>query len=362
MAYFLWAILLILPITTRHSESTGGIFKSALACSDSRFVGIAAELLALGVENEGESRTMKHKLGHLRQRSHPLIGLLAAPLFVLLVVSSSSGQEERLRWPTWFGGAFDRNESGSEANEIDEIEDFLETDRNSFTLARKTAGYKRIVFETAYTFLDPPGEGNRHSFPEILTRYGVSERLEIRLGWNNEVEFGGADEPAEAIISNFFGSAADQQLLYGIKYQLTRQDGRRPESALLVQGHTPTGGRLNTTQPRIAGVFGWRLPNDWNIDSAFWFGPDSELGDHFTIWAPSVVVRIPLGRRDRWFTHAEYFSVMSRGLEEDFSKHFVDTGLHYFITPNFEVGSVVAFGINKQSDPIVVNVGLGFRY
>lgn len=53
---------------------------------------------------------------------------------------------------------------------------------------------------------------------------------------------------------------------------------------------------------------------------------------------------------------------MSSGLESEFSKHFVDTGLHYFVTPNFEIGTVIAFGINKQSDPIIVNVGAGFRF
>ena len=53
---------------------------------------------------------------------------------------------------------------------------------------------------------------------------------------------------------------------------------------------------------------------------------------------------------------------MSQAKERDFSKQFIDTGLHYFITPNFEVGSVVAFGINDQTRGILVNVGFGIRF
>jgi hypothetical protein len=37
----------------------------------------------------------------------------------------------------------------------------------------------------------------------------------------------------------------------------------------------------------------------------------------------------------------------------------IDTGLHYFNTPSFEAGSVVAFGINEQTRGVFVNVGFG---
>lgn len=211
--------------------------------------------------------------------SHHLGSFLIALLVSIIVPTTGASQESRSRWSDLLDSASDR----AGESEIDEIEDFLETDRNSFTLARRTAGRNRVVIESAYSFLNPPGDGVRHSFPEFLVRYGITERFEIRLGWNQELSTGQDHGPAEAIISNFFGSAADQQLLYGIKYELTSQQDWRPESAIVIQGHTPTGGRLNTTHPRIGGVFGWRLSNDWNIDYACWYGPDSDLGDHFNI-------------------------------------------------------------------------------
>ena len=88
-------------------------------------------------------------------------------------------------------------------------------------------------------------------------------------------------------------------------------------------------------------------------------GPTAK--DGYTLWAPSTVLRIPLGREKRWFTHVEYFGIMSQAKDRDFSKQFIGKGLHYFLTPNFEVGSIVAFGINEQTQGALVNVGFGIR-
>ena len=135
-----------------------------------------------------------------------------------------------------------------------------------------------------------------------------------------------------------------------------------PHSAFLAQAHTPVGSIEGQTQMRLGYAWGWVLRNGWTFDQAVRFGTDREGPDGYTLWAPSTVLRIPLGREKRWFTHVEYFGIMSQAKERDFSKQFIDTGLHYFITPNFEVGSVVAFGINDQTRGILVNVGFGIRF
>src|SRR5215468_4347719 len=73
------------------------------------------------------------------------------------------------------------------------FEDAIETDRDSFTPATTTVGRGRLVIESAYSFLDNRGVKETHSFPELLSRYGLTERLELRLGWNYEVGGAGSD-------------------------------------------------------------------------------------------------------------------------------------------------------------------------
>ncbi len=68
-----------------------------------------------------------------------------------------------------------RMEAGRERDEI-------ETDRDSFTPATTIAGWRRLIVESAYSFIDNRGVKETHSYPELLLRYGLTERLELRLG------------------------------------------------------------------------------------------------------------------------------------------------------------------------------------
>ena len=66
----------------------------------------------------------------------------------------------------------------------------IETDRDSFTPATTIAPLRRFIFEAAYSFVDNRGVKETHSFPEVLLRYGLTDRIELRLGWNADI--GGA--------------------------------------------------------------------------------------------------------------------------------------------------------------------------
>ena len=70
--------------------------------------------------------------------------------------------------------------------ESQEREEFIETDRNSFTFAPMTPGAGRLIFESAYSYINIGNEGAKHSFPESVFRYGIGDRLELRLGYNFE--------------------------------------------------------------------------------------------------------------------------------------------------------------------------------
>ncbi len=284
-----------------------------------------------------------------------LIALLGAPA---QAQDLSAFAYKLLDWPKP-----ELNDKEESENEQDEREEFIETDRNSFTFAPFTPGNGRLIIESAYSYINIGSEGPKHSFPETVFRYGIGDRLELRLGYNFET--GRASRAAEGDIAGNFGINAEQQILYGFKYAVTRQSpdsGLIPHSAFLAQLHTPVGSVEGHTQIRLGYVWGWILPNGWTFDQAIRFGTDREGSNEYALWAPSSVLRIPFGHEKRWFTHVEYFGIISQGKDHEFSKQFIGTGLHYFITPNFEVGSIVAFGINDQSQGILVNVGFGIRF
>jgi hypothetical protein len=245
-------------------------------------------------------------------------------------------------------------------------EEPIETDRDSFTPTTRTVGRDRLVFESAYSFLDNRGFPETHSFPELLLRYGVAKRLELRLGWNHEVGGGGSDvsgslgdESAEPALGGT-GITREYRVAYGFKAELTDQEAWRPESAFILQGLTPTGGDAKATQVVATYVFGWELPERWKADAAIRYSTGSEEGDHFGVWAPSVVLKVPLG--ERWNVHGEYFGLFSRGKEFDSVKHYVSPGAHYLITQDLEVGVRLGWGLNDQAARFFMNVGGGWRF
>lgn len=249
---------------------------------------------------------------------------------------------------------------GEEEGEEDEIE----TDRDSFTPATSVVGRGYSVIETAYTFIDNRGVKETHSFPELVARFGVSENVELRLGWNYEV--GGAGNPVSGNVPDDFeeeGAAAlekESRLLYGGKFQLTQQCGWTPRSALIVQGFTPTSGEVNDSNLSAAYVGGWRFFEGWEWDSALRYSTSSAEEDHFNVWAPSTVLKVPVG--ERWKAHVEYFGIFTAGREAESVQHFFSPGAHYLITPNVEVGVRVGWGLNDQSPNFFTNFGGGFRF
>jgi Putative MetA-pathway of phenol degradation len=251
----------------------------------------------------------------------------------------------------------EQRESGGEESELPE----LETDRDAFTPATSTAGCGLTIVESSYSFIDHRSVTGTHSFPELLVRYGMSDRIELRLGWNYEIGGGGdvsGDEGSADMGAG--GIERDSKLLYGFKAAVTEQDGWRPRSVAILQGYTPTSGETTASDVVFAYAFGWEFDNHWRLDSSIRYGTSHELRDEFNEWAPSVVLRIPLS--EQWTIHVEYFGIFSQGAEQEFSRSYFSPGVHYLLTPNLELGVRVGWGLTEDAPRFFSNVGIGWRF
>lgn len=243
----------------------------------------------------------------------------------------------------------------------------IETDRDSFTPAVTAAGRGRLIAESAYSFIDNPRLKETHSYPELLLRYGLTERLELRLGWNyevggaaNEVSGSGSGEEFLPATGARSGLKRESNLSYGLKYALNDQRGWLPASAAILQATTPTSGPANDSALTATYVVGWELPQRWKLDAAMRYRLGSEGADWFNVWSPSVVLKVPLAERIN--VHAEYFGLFSQNKEKDFVLHYFSPGVHYLVTDNLEVGFRVGWGLNDQSARFFVNAGVGVRF
>ena len=235
----------------------------------------------------------------------------------------------------------------------------LETDRDSFTFAPTTTGAHTSILETSYSFIDNRSGPATHSVPEVLLRRGIGDRVELRLGYNYEAggpgtvtgsEFGGEDIETED----------ESRLLYGSKIQTSEQFGWLPRSAAVIQGYTPVSGPSNKSTLVVGEAFGWRFENGWEWTSAMRYGTGFEKDDSFSQWAPSSVVKVPVG--DRWNVHAEYFGIVSTGKEIPIDARFASFGGHVLATDDLEIGLRLGWGLNRTSPDFFTNVGIGYRY
>jgi hypothetical protein len=263
---------------------------------------------------------------------------------------------------TWVednGGESDRGRRESEREQSK-----IETDRDSFTPATTTTPRGRLIVESSYSFIQNRGVPETHSFPELLLRYGLTERLELRLGWNYEV--GGEGSDASGLDVEAEGLFGDHRLHretsinYGLKLKVTEGEGWVPGSAVILQGFTPTSGMATQTQFAGTYVFGWELPHRWKLDAAMRYVVGGENGDHFNEWAPSVVLKVPV--TEKVSVHAEYFGLFTNGKAEEINHQYFSPGAHYLITPDLEVGVRVGWGLNEQTPRFFSNVGIGWRF
>lgn len=237
----------------------------------------------------------------------------------------------------------------------------IETDRDSFTPATTTVKSGRLVYESSYSFIENRQTANTNSFPEMITRIGISDRVELRVGWNYETGGGGAVSNGDAGgEEQEAGTTRDSQMLYGVKIEVTKQRGWVPQSACIVQATSPTSGPEPSTDPQVAYVAGWKILEKYQVDSSLRYSATEEKHDHYNLWAPSTVIKFPVARQ--WYAHAEYFGIFSDGKAVGKNQQYLSPGIHYLISPNCEVGVRVGWGLNQDSADFFSNVGVGFRF
>jgi len=242
------------------------------------------------------------------------------------------------------------------------FEDHIETDRDSYTPATTTVAARRWIVESAYSFIDNRHSVDTHSLPETVLRYGLTRRIELRLGFNFEVGGGGnvvsSSEGEEGLEGNSI--SRESRLFYGLKLRTTDQNGWIPESSLILQGFSPTSGSATKTEVGATYVFGWELPGRWKLDSAIHYETDSEGNNDWANWNPSVVMRAPIG--ERLALHAEYFGIFPHGQPDGSPQHYFSPGVHVLVTPDLELGVRLGWGLNDASARFFSNVGFGVRF
>ena len=246
----------------------------------------------------------------------------------------------------------------------------LNTDRDAFTPSTFTVERGRTLTEISYVYIQNREGKPTNSYPEMLCRFGVGDRLELRFGVNYDVgsqgsvvtsvEAGEISEPGKV---KYVSS-----VLYGLKASINDQDGILPQTSFIMEGDTPMFGVYYGTVPIATAVAGWELPfalptgdaRPCRLDGAVRYSYVEGPEQWFSRWGPSAVLRVPI--TERLEVHAEWFGTFSDGLAQTTSRPFFSPGWHYVVTKRFEVGLRVGWGLTSQAANFFSDAGCAWRF
>ena len=316
---------------------------AAIRCF-SPLAAIAIALIAAGALAADDDNWLSAGRPVVRQRGSLLQRLLTWP--------KEEGEKEKE------GG---KNDDGNDDDEKKKDEP-LESDRPDFTECSATVGYHRFQIESGYTYTHAIGGDpthDAHDLPELLVRYGVAERLELRVAWDEGMVFDRrTDRNSGRIVTENGSTDVD----FGFKYAISKQDKWRPRSAIIVSVSAPVGAPAESSRqvdPVIKCLYSWECTKRLSLNCLTGNLWTAEPGDHFSQFFQSASVEYELTEKLHVFN--EWFALFRRDSIDNRPQHYYDAGLTYLLTPNVQLDWRAGLGLTGAADGFFTGCGLVIR-
>jgi hypothetical protein len=198
------------------------------------------------------------------------------------------------------------------------------------------------------------------SSPAILLRYGLTKRIELRLG----AEF----------ISETFTQKFDRQTIFtsnhhtvygwspidvGAKFEIMTEKKWIPQTALLVNFAIPYGDysfQTDYVSPGFRFAFQHRLSERFAF--SYNLGYEWELNKNLTVGTGIYTAALGISLLDNLSAFAESYGFLTTGETPD---HRLDGGFTYLITKNVQADISGGVGITDRSPDFFIGGGVSFR-
>ncbi len=234
-------------------------------------------------------------------------------------------------------------------------EESLVTDRPDFTESSSTVGSGVFQLETGVTYSDFRNGTEVTTLGEILARWGVAEKLELRFqlptySWERGASFDG---------TGFLSSGV------GLKYELAQGNGvgfiGGMEACLIASTTVPTGTSdfaSSKWQPSAVLSASWELGPNVGIGSNLGVGRPADDDDRYTTMWASVAVGVGLNE-----TTSIFFELYGFNREEDRgpSTATFQTGLVYLFNSDLQADVRAARRLTDRGVDFLFGAGLSWR-
>jgi hypothetical protein len=231
----------------------------------------------------------------------------------------------------------------------------LITDRPDFTESAFAVGRGTLQLEAGTTYADF-GSTTATTLGELLVRYGIGRKLELRLA---TLTYLWLDEPA-GNDSGFIDSAI------GAKWELHDGQGGgflgRTAAALIVASTFPSGNsefRSTAWQPAAVLALSWDLSSSMSLGSNLGYGrPAGDDGRFNSVWASAA---LGVGVTD---ATSVFFELYGFDREEARGPNTVtfQTGVTHLLGPDLQLDARVARRLTEDGPDFLIAFGGSWRY
>jgi len=227
----------------------------------------------------------------------------------------------------------------------------ISPERPAFTNSTTVVGKGNVVVEGGYTNFRLNGV-KTETYGEVLVRYGISPRLELRVAGNSY----------QVTKATGFRVSGLQDSNVGLKYAVRNGETSvlRPNIAVIVQTSVPTGARnfsSNSYQPGVQALLGWNLSDKTALNAGMGY-TRADIGSTRSNRVSQSVV-LSHAATDKVGVFVEAFNINTPGTGGATS--FAQTGVTYRVTNEFQVDARVGKGLNAGKADFF-GVGGAYRF
>jgi len=218
----------------------------------------------------------------------------------------------------------------------------------------------RVQIEAGYVFTLDRADGTKtweHAVPDLLFRVGLTERLELRLGWPGYVA---------TIREDAAGRSSSDRTLdpnVGFMLDLFPQQGWRPQTAILASVPITLEGNpfaLESLQPLSQVLYCWYLTDRLSFGGTTGLSLFDDQGDQFIELQQSADVDYLLF--DRLGAFVEWTVLVDHGSADDGAEHMLGGGLAVLCNDHFQVSWRAAIGLNQRAPDWLTGVRCALRF
>ena len=245
------------------------------------------------------------------------------------------------------------------------IDPELITDRPDQTESAATVTRGYVQVETGWTLGQEETRGvqlRSHKFPGTLVRTGITQGVELRLGWTG---YAWGQERTDDLELNRNG-AADAKLSAKFRLRSESEKGPWPAVALLVGTSLPMGEEAFSSDRAdpsfrfsLAHTLTDRLGLGYNVGME-WESSLDKNGRSRTLSNYLYTMVLGVGLTDRWGSFIEVFGEVGASAPGT-PAHSFDGGITYLLRPNIQLDFAAGVGLSEAAEDWFLGGGFSIR-